>query len=52
MKFRELYSPNELEALLCLSLCHSVIKAKNKLIGSSPDELAILNYCESKGFNF
>ncbi|CAD8053969.1 unnamed protein product [Paramecium primaurelia] len=52
MQFRELFAQNEKEALLCLSLCHSVVKSKNKLIGSSPDELAILEYCEQKGYLF
>ncbi|CAD8046114.1 unnamed protein product [Paramecium primaurelia] len=52
MQFRELFAQNEKEALLCLSLCHSVVKSKNKLIGSSPDELAILDYCEQKGYLF
>lgn len=47
-----MFSLNEKEALLCLSLCHSVIKSKSKLISSSPDELAILEYCEKKGFIF
>ncbi|CAD8051177.1 unnamed protein product [Paramecium sonneborni] len=52
MQFRDMYTQNEKEALLCLSLCHSVVKSKNKLIGSSPDELAILDYCEQKGYLF
>lgn len=49
MIFKELDATNKQEALLCLSLCHSVIKSEDKLIGSSPDELAFLDYCQTLG---
>ena len=52
MIFRELFSHNLQEALLCLCLCHSVMKIEDKFIGSSPDEIAMLEYCDLMGMKF
>lgn len=52
MIFRELFSHNLQEALLCLCLCHSVMKIEGKFIGSSPDEIAMLEYCDLMGMKF
>lgn len=35
-----------------MSLCHSVIKLENTFIGSSPDEIAMLDYCELMSVRF
>lgn len=52
MQFRELFSHNVQECLLAMSLCHSVIKLENSFIGSSPDEIAMLDYCELMSVRF